>query len=191
VDTPKKKIFLIRHGETAWTISGQHTGSTDIPLTQKGIEDTKKLGTFLQAQNFAAVFVSPLGRSIETCQHVGLMKKAQVDEDLKEWNYGKYEGLTSKEITETNPTWTIFTEGAPEGESLLDIKTRADRFLKKIEKIEGDIAVFSHGHFSRALGVSWLGLPLSDGRLFALFPASISILGYEKDTKALLLWNQT
>ncbi len=191
MEYPQKKIYLIRHGETAWTLSGQHTGSTDIPLTKNGETEGQRLGNRLRGHHFKFIFTSPLERARRTCDLAGLLQKAQLDPDLKEWNYGDYEGLTSEQIWKLQPGWTIFTHGAPNGESIQDISIRAHRVLTRIQKINADVALFSHGHFLRALAACWLQLPVSEGRLFALAPASISILGFERKTPVLRLWNET
>lgn len=185
----QKKIYLIRHGETEWTLSGQHTGVTDIPLTKNGENEAKKLSERLQGHSFAAVFTSPLQRAMHTCKIAGLSKKPETDQDLVEWNYGDFEGLTSEEIKKKHPQWNLFLEGAPHGESIYDVEKRADRVLSKIRSFQGDVALFSHGHFLRTLTARWLQLSASDGKLFALHPASLSILGYERIQQVLLLWN--
>jgi broad specificity phosphatase PhoE len=187
---PTKKIYLVRHGETEWTLSGQHTGSTDIPLTLNGEQQARMLRDKLAHLSPLSVFTSPLQRASRTCELAGF-HQAQIDPDLVEWNYGDYEGLTSQKIHKTQPDWTIFKNGAPHGESLKDVQSRADRILSKLEEIQGNIMLFSHGHFLRVLATRWLQLPVQDGRLFALFPASVSILGFEKNTKVLQLWNST
>ena len=189
MSTSPKRIFLCRHGETEWTKSGQHTGLTDIALTKKGEQEAQLLGKRLQGLQFAQVLTSPLKRALHTCALSGLSEAAQIDPDLTEWNYGKYEGLTLSQIQQTDPDWNIFTNGAPQGESLADMGKRVDRVLAKIESFTGDVALFSHGHFLRALAVKWLQLPLQDGRLFALSPASLSTLGFEHTVQVLTLWN--
>lgn len=186
-----KTIYLIRHGETEWTLSGQHTGSTDLPLTENGCAQAKALGEFLKTIKFKAVFVSPLKRSVETCALAGLLNRARIDPNLVEWNYGKYEGMKTTEIQKIDPDWTIFTKGAPEGESVEDVGQRADKILLETESIDGNIAIFSHGHFMRVLAARWLKLPPSDGRLFSLATASISLLGYERMAPVILKWNLT
>lgn len=188
---PEKKIYLIRHGETQWTLSGQHTGITDIPLTKNGEKQAEEIGDKLRGHPFHSIFTSPLARAKQTCQIAGLLKNAIVDPTLVEWNYGDYEGKTSLEIWKTQPHWTIFSSGAPHGESVADIGARAKKFLAKIQSIHGDVALFSHGHFLRVLAACWLQLSAHEGRLFALEPGSISILGFEKKTPVLLLWNDT
>jgi len=185
----KREIYLVRHGETKWSKSGQHTGLSDILLTDQGKEEAKHLGQRLEGLFFDHVFTSPLKRAFETCQLCNLSQKATVSDALLEWNYGDYEGMTSKEIHKSEPTWNVFEKGAPGGESTGDVKTRVDEFLKKLEALEGKIALFSSGHISRALTVRFLGFPLAKGRHFILSTASLSILSYEHGKPALKLWN--
>ena len=184
-----KKIFLVRHGETAWSLSGQHTGKTDIPLTEKGKEEALRLSPILKKIHFSKALVSPLKRAHETFNIVGLPIPAELDKDLEEWNYGDYEGISSKEIAKTNPDWSLFIDGAPGGESLQDIELRTSRILNKIHSLDGNIVIFSSGHILRALTARWLNLPLSFGRQLRLSTGSISILSYENKEPALLLWN--
>lgn len=185
----QKQIYLIRHGETEWTLSGQHTGLTDLPLTQNGENQGKMLGKRLRKYSFQTVLTSPLQRSVSTCEMTGLLKNAKLDPDLAEWNYGDFEGLTSEEIRKIQPHWTIFSNGAPHGESIADIQARTHRVLTQIQSLHGNVLLFSHGHFLRALAAHWLQLPVQDGRLFALSPASLSVLGFEKNIHVLNLWN--
>ena len=185
------KIYLIRHGETEWTISGQHTGTTDVPLTEKGKEDAMKLKKELQDISFQLVLSSPMQRAFNTCELAGFAKQTQLDPDLLEWNYGEYEGLTTKQIWKNDPHWEIFTSGAPGGESIADVGARATHILAKLKSVHGTVAVFSHGHFLRALAARWLGLPTNEGRLFDLHPASISILGLEHQHHVISQWNDT
>jgi len=189
MESPIKKIYLIRHAETEWSLSGQHTGRTDIPLTPKGEQDAVSIKKRLEGHSFTKVLCSPLQRALKTCQIAGFEKVLQTDEDLMEWDYGNYEGLTSLQILKQTPHWSIFLNGAQGGESVSDVSTRADRVLSKILPIQGDVALFSHGHFLRVLAARWLRLPPQEGRLFALSPASISILGFEKTKHVLTLWN--
>ncbi len=186
---PHKRIYLVRHGETEWSQVGRHTSLTDIPLTENGEAQSQRIGARLKGHSFQAVFSSPLQRASRTCEISGFLKQARLDPDLSEWNYGKYEGLTTEEIWKKEPHWNIFTNGAPEGESASDINARATRVLMKIQPIHGDVLLFSHGHFLRALAAKWLELSAQEGRLFALFPGSISILGFERDTHVLQSWN--
>ena len=182
-----REIYIVRHGETEWARDGKHTGLTDIPLTEKGEIGAASLGRRIEKIKFSHVFTSPLKRAKETCEICGF--DGTIDQDLVEWDYGAYEGMTSKEIQKTIPDWNIFTHGAPAGESVDMATARADRVIKKIENLEGNIALFSSGHFSRVLAMRWLELPLEKGIRFPLFTASLSILSYEKERRALKLWN--
>ena len=183
--TQPKTITLIRHGETAWSLSGQHTGRTDIALTENGIEQADALGQRLKKTKFDAVYTSPLKRALETSKIAGF--SAKIDPALMEWDYGQYEGLTRKEIAAKNLAWDLFTQGAPGGESPEDVRRRADKFLHQLPG--GNIAIFSHGHISRVLATSWLLIPTSEARCFLLSTASVSILGFEHQTPAIILWN--
>ncbi|HSX04052.1 MAG TPA: histidine phosphatase family protein [Rhabdochlamydiaceae bacterium] len=185
----KQKIYLIRHGETEWTLSDQHTGLTDIPLTPQGESEAKTLKERLKGHAFKQVLVSPLQRAKKTCALAGFLDQAELDRDLVEWNYGKYEGKKNSDIFKENPSWEIFKNGAPGGESVAEIEKRALRVLKKIKEVEGDVAVFSHGHFLRVLTACYLQLTAAEGRLFFLSTASISILGYERENPVIILWN--
>lgn len=180
-----KNLYICRHGETEWTLSGQHTGSTEVPLTEKGVEQAKRLKKRLENVSFEAVFTSPLGRAQKTCDN----KNAIIDPNLVEWNYGDYEGITTKEIKEKNPTWNLFKDGVPNGESIAEVGKRADVFLTKARQYEGNVAIFSHGHFIRVLAARYLGLDASQGKMFSLSVASLSILGSEHESPAIILWN--
>lgn len=184
-----KKIYLIRHGETEWTLSGQHTGTTDISLTKNGKQQSELLAKRLKNHPIEKVFVSPMQRALETCKITGLADRAIVNPLLVEWDYGQYEGITSKEIHKTHPQWNIFLNGAPGGESVDDIKQRALKLLHILENTSGTIALFSHGHFLRSLAVCFIDLPIAAGRHFTLIPASIGILSYENQIPAISLWN--
>jgi len=184
-----KKIYLIRHGETAWTLSGQHTGTTDLPLTENGKKQAHLLAQRLQGLKFQSVLVSPLQRARETCAIAGFADQAVEDPKLVEWNYGRYEGFTSQEIHQTNPKWNIFLQGAPGGESVADMQHRTEKVLQACAKTQGNIAIFSHGHFLRSLAVRYIELAIADGRHLSLFPGSISILAAENNIPAISLWN--
>ncbi len=186
---PNRKIYLIRHGDTEWSVSGQHTGMTDLSLTENGRKQAKLLSKRLKGHVFEQVLISPLKRASETCKLSGLYRQAEIDSDLAEWNYGDYEGLKTEEIWKAEPHWNIFSRGAPNGESVEDIAVRANRVLMKINVSHEDIVLFSHGHFLRALTAKWLKLPISEGNLFTLSPGSISILGFERDSHVIKLWN--
>lgn len=189
MDSLPQRIFLIRHGETEWAATDKHTGFTDIPLTEKGRAQGELLRKRLQGHNFEKVFTSPLKRAKDTCDIVGYGKKAIIDSDLVEWDYGKYEGLTTAEIHKIDPNWTVFDKGAPGGESIANISARADHFLAKLKGCKADVAVFSSGHFLRVLAARWTGLRAHDGRVLALSTGSLSILGFEHATHVILCWN--
>jgi probable phosphoglycerate mutase len=188
---PSQKIYLIRHGETPWSLSGQHTGKTDISLTEQGIADAEKIGNRLKGHHFEKIFVSPMKRAQETCALSGMLKHAYTEDNLMEWDYGDYEGLTTQEIWKTDPEWNLFSRGAPNGESVTDVAARANRLLSKLHSYHGDLALFSHGHFLRVLAARYLGLSAQEGKLFTLSPSSISILSFERNTPVIALWNQT
>jgi broad specificity phosphatase PhoE len=184
-------IFLARHGETAWSLSGQHTGLSDLPLTERGERNARALGNRLQGRDFARVFTSPLQRARRTCELAGFGDVAVVDPDLVEWNYGDYEGRTTADIRQERPDWQLFRDGCPGGESLEAIGARADRVISRLRSVEGDVLLFSSGHILRILGSRWLGLPPSGGGLLLLSTASLSKLGYEhgKGDPVIRLWN--
>jgi broad specificity phosphatase PhoE len=184
-------VYLARHGETAWSVSGQHTGRSDIPLTEQGERNARSLGLRLQGLTFVRVFASPLQRARRTCELAGFGAVATVDADLVEWNYGAYEGLTSAEIRRQRPDWQLYRDGCPEGETLAEIGARADRVIDRARVVNANVLLFSSGHFLRILAARWLGLEPAAGRLFALDTASLSLLGYEHDLSepVLRLWN--
>jgi probable phosphoglycerate mutase len=185
-------IYLIRHGETEWSLSGRHTGRTDIPLTANGEAAARGLGARLKDVAFAHAFASPRRRAIDTWTLSGLTPAAEIREDLAEWDYGDYEGLTSAEIKSRRPGWNVFADGCPNGESPSDVSARADRAIAWLRSFESTVAVCTHGHFGRALGARWIGLPIIDAGRLLLSTASVSILDYEhgqKDRPAILLWN--
>ena len=184
-----KQIYLVRHGETEWSKNGRHTGLTDIPLTENGVSQAKHLGQRIKGQPFDYVFASPLKRAYDTCCLCELEGQAKITDALLEWNYGDYEGKKTVDIHQTQVGWNIFEHGAPNGETTEDVTKRADDFIKELEALEGTIAVFSSGHFSRALTVRFLGFPILEGRHFMLSTASLSILSYEHGIPALQLWN--
>ncbi len=186
-----QKIILVRHGETEWALNGKHTGRTDIPLTTKGKQQAKDLAPILKNFLFEKAFVSPLQRARNTFELSGSLVVPEIDDGLYEWDYGDYEGLTSPQIHETNPDWSVFTQGAPGGESIAQIEARASRILKRASKCSCDVAFFSSGHILRSIACRYLNLPLSFGKYLVLSTGSISVLGYEHRTPALLLWNRT
>ncbi len=185
-----KKIFLIRHGETEWSCLGKHTGKTDISLTEEGKKQCRYLATSLQNLTLEQAFISPLKRAQETFALLNLSVSFALDQNLAEWDYGDYEGMTSKEIQKINPEWNIFEKGAPQGESLSQIKERADRVINRVQTINGDILLVSSAHILRSIAARWLRLPIEFGKYLMLSPASISILSYEHQTPSLLSWNQ-
>ena len=186
-DTPR--LFLVRHGETEWSASGRHTGWTDIPLNENGIEQAERLAERLAGHKFALVLSSPLSRAFETCRIGGLADVAVIDPDLREWNYGEFEGRTTDEIRTEIPDWTIWTARITKGESFEDVGRRADRVLEKVLSVEGDVAIFGHGHALRILAARWLELEPSAGALFDLSTATISRLGWEREHRVIELWN--
>ena len=183
-----RNLWLVRHGETEWTVSKQHTGTTDIPLTAEGEKAARGLARMLRTQAYGAVFTSPLQRAQRTAELAGY-PHAIADERLVEINYGEYEGRTSAEIREERPDWYLWRDGTPGGETIEEVGRRADRVLERIEPIDGDVLLFGHGHFSRVLGARLLGLPASDGRLLMLGPGSISVIGLEHEKRAIRTWN--
>jgi len=182
-------VCAVRHGETKWSLSGQHTGLTDIPLTENGRRLAAELAPTLTAHRFAAVFVSPLSRARETCRLAGFGDVAQIEPDLIEWNYGEYEGLTTAQIQAKQPGWMIFRDGAPGGESPKDVAARVDRLIVRIRKIAGDVAIFSHGHILRVFAARWIGLPPEAGCHFLLNTGTVCVLGHYRDEPAIRIWN--
>jgi broad specificity phosphatase PhoE len=183
------RVFAIRHGETAWSLTGQHTGTTDLPLTDKGRRLAERMRPVLAGEAFALVLTSPLRRARETCALVGLADTAVIDSDLVEWNYGEYEGLTPKQIHERAPGWLIFRDGCPGGETPGQVGERAERLIARARAIDGDVALFSHGHLLRVLAARWLGLPVVAGQHFLLDTGTLNILGYYRGIPALKTWN--
>lgn len=184
-----QQVYLARHGETEWSLSGQHTGITDIPLTENGRNLAKRLAPVLATERFALVLTSPLERARKTCELAGLGAHAEIDRDLVEWNYGEYEGLTPKQIDAQAPGWMIFTDGCPGGESPAQVSARADRLVARVRSVEGDVALFAHGHVFRVFAARWLGLPATAGCHFLLDTATLSILSYYRNLPAIRRWN--
>jgi probable phosphoglycerate mutase len=186
-------IYLARHGETAWSVTGQHTGVTDLPLTERGERNALRLGQRLAGSVFAKVLTSPLQRAVRTCELAGFGAVAEVDPDLVEWNYGDYEGLRTAQIHEVRPGWQLFRDGCPNGESPQDVGARADRVVGRVRAFKGDLLIFSSGHFLRVLAARWLGLEPFAGKFFMLDTASLSALSYEHDlsSPAIRFWNDT
>jgi broad specificity phosphatase PhoE len=186
-------IYLARHGETAWSLSGQHTGRTDIPLTERGERNARRLGERLGGLTFVKVLTSPLQRARRTCELAGFGSSAEIDADLLEWDYGEYEGLTSAEIHAKRPDWNLFRDGCPGGETIDQISARADRVVPKLRALHGDVLLFSSGHFLRVFCARWLGLEPAAGRYFLLGTASLSALSYEHNESepAIRFWDDT
>jgi len=184
-------IYLARHGETAWSLTGQHTGLTDLPLTERGERNARRLGERLAGLPFTQVFTSPLQRAARTCELAGFGSVAEVDRDLVEWNYGKYEGLRTPEIRAKHPDWQLFRDGCPGGELPDQVGARADHVVSRVRAIRGDVLIFSSGHLLRVLAARWLGLEAAAGRFFTLVTASVSVLGYENSLSqpVIRLWN--
>ncbi len=185
-------VYLARHGETAWTISRQHTGVTDLPLTAQGEAEAVRLAERLEGLTFAAVLTSPLQRAVRTCELAGFGSAAEVEPDLLEWNYGAYEGRTSADIRAERPDWQLFRDGCPGGESPDQVGARADRVIRRVRAIGGDVLLFSSGHFLRVFAARWLGLDPGAGRYFLLGTASLSAVGYEHDRSepVIRLWDE-
>jgi len=186
-------IYLARHGETAWSLSGQHTGLTDLPLTERGEQNARALGQRLKGLNFVKVLTSPLQRARRTCEMAGFATAADVDPDLLEWNYGQYEGRRTAEIHAERPDWQLFRDGCPGGESPDQVGARADRVVGRMHAVEGNVLLFSSGHFLRVLAARWLELEPAAGRFFLLSTASLSALGYEhnRSQPVIRLWDDT
>jgi broad specificity phosphatase PhoE len=192
VNSPgSREAVLVRHAETEWSLNGRHTGRTDLPLTDHGREVAAALREPLRAWQFALVLVSPARRARETCELCGLGAEAQVRDDLHEWDYGDYEGLTTPEIWKRRPGWVLWRDGCPGGESPADVGARADRVIAEIAAAEGDVAVFSHGHMLRVLGARWIALEPEGGGRLGLSTAAICVLGHERDTAVIARWNDT
>jgi probable phosphoglycerate mutase len=183
------RLFAVRHGETAWSLSGQHTGTTDIPLTDNGCRLATHLRIPLARETFGLVLVSPMQRARETCTLSGLGDQAVVEPDLLEWNYGDYEGLTPRQIHEHRPGWMIFRDGCPGGETPDQVGARADRVIARARASKSDVALFAHGHVLRVLTARWIGLPASGGQHFLLDTGTLCVLGYYGDVAAVKIWN--
>ncbi len=186
---PAQLVCLIRHGETEWSLSGQHTGVTDIPLTENGRKVAKLLAPVLAKESFALVLTSPLERARKTCELAGLGDRAEVDRDLTEWDYGEYEGLTPKQIHARAPEWMLFTDGCPGGEAPQQVGARVDRVITRVRALEGHVALVAHGHIFRVFAARWLGLPATAGCHFLLDTATLSVLSYYRGLPAVKRWN--
>jgi probable phosphoglycerate mutase len=189
VNMPAQQVYLIRHGETEWSLSGQHTGITDIPLTGNGRRIAKLLAPALAKETFALVLTSPLERARRTCELAGLGERAEIDRDLMEWDYGEYEGLTPKEIHARAPGWMLFSDGCPGGETPERVSARIDRVIARTRAVQGQVALFAHGHVFRVFAARWLGLPAAAGGHFLLDTATLNILSYYHGIPALKRWN--
>lgn len=182
-------LFCIRHGETEWSLSGQHTGATDISLTENGRALARRLAPPLSQYDFSLVMVSPLKRALETCALAGLSQDAVIEPDLVEWNYGEFEGLTSREIHKDHPGWIVFRDGCPGGETPKEVGARVDRIISRALDAGGDVALFAHGHVLRTLAARWLGLPPDGGMHFLLDTGTLCVLGFYRDVRAIRTWN--
>jgi probable phosphoglycerate mutase len=187
---PRPQAWLVRHGETEWSKSGQHTGRTDVPLTNAGRAQARRLRRKLGRREFALVLSSPMSRSLDTARLAGFGNRVEVDQELHEWDYGRYEGLTTAEIRQTVPGWTVWTHPIPSGETADEVAARVDRVIARVRAAPGDAAIFAHGHVLRVFAARWLELPPTDGRLFALGTATVSVLGWERETPVVERWNE-
>jgi broad specificity phosphatase PhoE len=184
----RPQAWLVRHGETEWSKSGRHTGRTDVPLTDDGRSQARRLKERLGLRRFARVYCSPLSRAIETARLAGY-PDVEKDPDLREWHYGEYEGLTTPEIRKRVPGWSVWTDPVPGGETVEEVAARVDRVIARVRAADGNVALFAHGHVLRVLAARWLDLPPTEGRLFALATATVSVLGWERETPVVERWN--
>jgi probable phosphoglycerate mutase len=189
VTREEQRVYLLRHGETEWSLNGRHTGVTDVPLTENGRVAARLLRPILAKVTFLLVLTSPLQRARETCELAGLGQFATVEPDLIEWNYGEYEGLKTEQIRLTRPGWSVFRDGCPGGETPDQIGARADRVLNTIRATEGNVALFAHGHILRVLAARWINLSASCGENFILDTATLNVLGYYRESPAFKIWN--
>jgi broad specificity phosphatase PhoE len=188
---PNQKIVLVRHAETEWSVAGRHTSFTDMPLTEEGRRKAQEIASRVNERQFELVLTSPLQRSIETCHIAGLGDLAEIREDLTEWNYGDYEGLTTAEIREQRRGWVLWDHGAPGGEDPQEVQRRVDKIIDELCDTRGDVAIFSHGHLLRALAARWITLPVAVGRFLRLATGTVSTLGWEREIRVIDGWNQT
>jgi broad specificity phosphatase PhoE len=184
------EVVLLRHGETEWSRAGRHTGWTDVPLTDVGRAQARALGDLLRGRDFASVLTSPLQRAAETCRLAGYGNSAEIIDELREWDYGAYEGRTTPDIRRDVPGWTVWTHGVAGGESIEQVAGRADAVIDRVRGVEGDVALFAHGHVLRILAARWCDLDATAARHFMLDTATISILAYERETPAIRSWNE-
>ena len=182
-------VWLVRHGETEWSESGQHTGRTDLPLTPEGEKHAREMSNFLSGRDFALVLSSPMRRALETCRLMGYGDAAIIDPNLREWDYGEYEGLTTAQIQSARPGWSLWKDGVIHGESIEQVAARAQTVIDRALGASGDVLLFAHGHILRILAACWLNLPPEAGRLFALSTASVSTLGYEHENRVITHWS--
>ena len=183
------ELVLVRHGETEWTLSGQHSGRSDVPLTEAGRREVGSVAPRLAGRSFARVLSSSLSRAWDTAALAGFADRAERRDDLMEWDYGDYDGVTTADIRKERPGWTVWADGVPNGESVHDVGRRADAVIAELRDAGGDVLLFSHGHFLRVLAARWVGLSPADGRRLALGPGSISVLGWERETPVIVRWN--
>jgi broad specificity phosphatase PhoE len=189
VDEGRFDIVLVRHGETAWSLSGQHTGRTDIPLTAEGRRQAKLIGSRLAMWSFARVLTSPLARAADTCHEAGFGGVCEETDDLREWDYGDYEGRRTADIRRERPGWILWSDGVPNGEKVEEVARRADRVIDEAQAAEGDVCLFGHGHHLRVLAARWLLTDPREGSRFALAPATLSVLGWEREARVITRWN--
>lgn len=187
-DIRVREVWLVRHGATEWSESHRHTGRTDVPLTTEGAAAARRVGERLRAERFELVLTSPAQRAFDTAMLAGF-RDAELDGDIREWDYGAYEGRTTAEEREEVPDWSVWTHPVTDGESVEQVGARADEVIERLHGVDGRVLLFSHGHFSRILAARWLGLPPAAGRHFVLMTATVSVLGWERETPALLRWN--
>jgi broad specificity phosphatase PhoE len=186
---PRQEIWLIRHAETEWSLAGLHTGRTDVSLTDAGRRRARELGALLAGHDFALVLSSPLGRARETAELAGLGAHVQLRDDLLEWDYGDYEGITTAEIRTSRPDWYLWRDGVPNGETAEEVAARCDRVIEEVLSADGDVAVFAHGHVLRALSARWVGEPVSFGGRLYLSTGAVSVLGFEREVRVIRRWN--
>ena len=189
-EPPKPELWLVRHGETEWARLGRHTGRTDVPLTDAGRAEANAVARKLAGHPFAHVLSSPLSRALDTARIAGFGDRVETSDDLLEWDYGADEGLTTPEIRRERPGWTIWRNGPKDGETADEIAARVDRVIERVRAAEGNVLVFAHGHLLRVLAARWLGEPPTEGRLFALSTATVSVLGWERETAVIERWNE-
>jgi broad specificity phosphatase PhoE len=184
------ELLLARHGETEWSLNGRHTGTTDLPLTENGRRRARHLAPRLEGRTFALVLTSPMRRALETCKLAGFGDVVQVREDLREWDYGEYEGITTAQIHERDPDWSLWRDGCPNGEKAADVGARADRLIAEARGAGGDVIFFGHGHTLRVVGARWVGLPPEGGGLLYLGTGALCTLGYEHELPVIVHWNE-